>query len=148
MCEVIAFLETLLKFVSYYQQPYQVFLSIGYVQVTKMKSSLPPAYYRSGKPNNKLNSIPPEFTPDSPYQSASFPDLTRYQSDTVYNTQQQQDGSDFPITALKQYVSQKMASVQRGRPKLEPVIPKGGSSQLLVKEPLTPVDGMICFFYM
>lgn len=106
-----------------------------------------PAYYRSGKPNNKLGSIPPEFTPDSPYQSATFPDLTRYQSDTVYNTQQQDD-SDFPLTALKQYVSQKMASGQRARPKTEPVIPKGGSSQLLVKEPLTPVDGMICFFCM
>ncbi|XP_060761274.1 solute carrier organic anion transporter family member 5A1b [Neoarius graeffei] len=109
-------------------------------QGTKTKSSLPPAYYHSGKPNSKLSSIPPEFTPDSPYQSASFPDLTHYQSDTVYNTQQQQDGSDFPITDLKQSVSQKMASVQRVRPKLEPVIPKGGSSQLLVKEPLTPVD--------
>ncbi|XP_017350876.1 solute carrier organic anion transporter family member 5A1b [Ictalurus punctatus] len=108
-------------------------------QITKTKSSVSPAYYRSGKPNNKLGSIPPEFTPDSPYQSATFPDLTRYQSDTVYNTQQQDD-SDFPLTALKQYVSQKMASGQRARPKTEPVIPKGGSSQLLVKEPLTPVD--------
>ncbi|KAB5535615.1 hypothetical protein PHYPO_G00119920 [Pangasianodon hypophthalmus] len=109
-------------------------------QVTKTKSSLPSAYYRSGKPNIKLSSIPPEFTPDSPYQSASFPDLTRYQSDTAYYMQRQQDGSNFPLTALKQYVSQKMASGQRGRPKPEPVVSKGGSSQLPVKEPLTPVD--------
>ncbi|KAF5902982.1 receptor-type tyrosine-protein phosphatase N2-like isoform X1, partial [Clarias magur] len=109
-------------------------------QVTKMKSSLPPAYYRSGKPNSKLASSPPEFTPDSLYQAPSFPDLTRYQSDRVYNTQQQQDGSYFPLTALKQYVSQKMASGQRGRPKPEAVIPKAGASQLPVKEPLTQVD--------
>ncbi|KAM9440188.1 solute carrier organic anion transporter family member 5A1b [Clarias gariepinus] len=109
-------------------------------QVTKMKSSLPATYYRSGKPNSKLGSSPPEFTPDSPYQAPSFPDLTRYQSDRAYNTQQQQDGSYFPLTALKQYVSQKMASRQRGRPKPEAVIPKAGASQLLVKEPLTQVD--------
>lgn len=113
-----------------------------------MKSSLPLFYYHSGTPNNKLSSIPPEFTPDSPYQSASFPDLTHYQSDTMYNTQQQQDGSDFPLTAIKQYVSQKITSGQRSRPKQEPVIPKGGSLQLLVKEPLTPVDGMTCFLCM
>ncbi|XP_058228731.1 solute carrier organic anion transporter family member 5A1b isoform X2 [Hemibagrus wyckioides] len=109
-------------------------------QVTKMKSSLPSAYYYSGKPNVKISTIPPEFTPDSPYQAASFPDLTRYQSDKVYNTQQQLDGSDFALTALKQYVSQKMSSGQR-RPKPEPVFPKGGASQLLAKKPLTPVDG-------
>ncbi|KAG7319664.1 hypothetical protein KOW79_016807 [Hemibagrus wyckioides] len=108
-------------------------------QVTKMKSSLPSAYYYSGKPNVKISTIPPEFTPDSPYQAASFPDLTRYQSDKVYNTQQQLDGSDFALTALKQYVSQKMSSGQR-RPKPEPVFPKGGASQLLAKKPLTPVD--------
>ncbi|KAF7692684.1 solute carrier organic anion transporter family member 5A1b [Silurus meridionalis] len=109
-------------------------------QATKMKSSLPPAYYRLGIPNNKFSSIPPEFTPDSLYKKASFPDLTSYQSDKMYNAQRQQDGTDFPLTALKQYVSQKMASWQRGRPKSEPVVPKGGSSQSLVKEPLTPVD--------
>ncbi|KAK3513701.1 hypothetical protein QTP70_028906 [Hemibagrus guttatus] len=109
-------------------------------QVTKMKSSLPSAYYYSGKPNVKISTIPPEFTPDSPYQAAPFPDLTRYQSDTVYNTQQLLDGSDFALTALKQYVSQKMSSGQRSRPKPEPVFPKGGSSQLLAKKPLTPID--------
>ncbi|XP_060728397.1 solute carrier organic anion transporter family member 5A1b isoform X2 [Tachysurus vachellii] len=108
-------------------------------QVIKTKSSLPSMYYYSGKPNLKISTVPPEFTPDSPYQSAPFPDLTRYQSDTVYNTQQL-DGSDFALTALKQYVSQKMSSGQRGRPKPEPVFTKGGSSQLLVKKPLTPVD--------
>lgn len=115
-----------------------------------MKSFPQPAYYYLGKTNNKPSSIPPEFTPDSSYQSASFPDLTHYQSDTMYHTQGQQDDSYFPLIALKQYVSHKMASGQRGRPKQEQLIPKGGFSQFQVKdkEPLTPVDGMICFLFM
>ncbi|TTH23512.1 Receptor-type tyrosine-protein phosphatase N2 [Bagarius yarrelli] len=108
-------------------------------QVTKSKPSPPLARYYSAKPNIKVSSNPPEFTPESPYQSASFPDLTHYQSDAVYNTQQQQDSPDFAFTALKQYVSQKMAYGQRGRPKPEPVFQKSGTSQL-VKEPLSAVD--------
>lgn len=126
--------------------PAVCFFFFACVQVTKTKSSLPTVYYNSGKPNNKLISIPPEFTPESPYPSASFPDLTHYQSDAAYNTHQQQGDSDFPLAALKQYVSQKMTSGQRNKPKQEAVMPKDGPSPTLVREPLTPVDGMISFF--
>ncbi|XP_072524637.1 solute carrier organic anion transporter family member 5A1b [Salminus brasiliensis] len=111
-------------------------------QVSHTKSSEPSEFYRSGKPRNKVDSAPPEFTPESPYQPASYPDLTHYQSDTAYNPSQKQDGSDLLITALKQYLSQNMAlkPEQGGRPKLDSVFQKGGSSQSSVKNPLSPVD--------
>ncbi|XP_062843782.1 receptor-type tyrosine-protein phosphatase N2-like isoform X2 [Trichomycterus rosablanca] len=110
-------------------------------KVTKMKSSFPSEYYRSGKPLNKLSSIPPEFIPESPYQPETYPDLTRYQSDAKYGVQQQRDDSDLVI-ALKQYLSQNMQikPEQKARPKPEPVFQKSGSSQLPVKGHLTPVD--------
>ncbi|KAL7842520.1 hypothetical protein SRHO_G00242090 [Serrasalmus rhombeus] len=111
-------------------------------KVNQMKSSQPLEYYRSGKPRNKVESAPPEFTPESPYHSASFPDLTHYQSDTAYTSPQKQDVSDILLSALKKYLAQNMPHKpeEDGRPKLDPVFVKSGSSQSSFKDPLTPID--------
>ncbi|KAI4891449.1 hypothetical protein NFI96_025138, partial [Prochilodus magdalenae] len=111
-------------------------------QVSQMKSSQPLEYYRSGKPRNKVDSAPPEFTPESPYQPASYPDLTHYQGDSAYTPPQKQGGSDLLITALKQFLSQSipLKPEDGGRPKLDSVFLKTGSSQSSFKDPLTPID--------
>lgn len=109
-------------------------------QVSHIKSSEPQEFYRSGKPRNKVISAPPEFTPETAYQPASYPDLTHYQSDAAYAPPQKQDGAELLITALKQYISRNMAAEQGGRPKLYSVFQKGGSSPTSVKNPLSSVD--------
>lgn len=111
-------------------------------QVAHMKSSEPQEFYRSGKPRNKVVSAPPEFTPESSYQPASYPDLTHYQSNAAYSPPQKQGGADLLITALKQYLSQNRAlkPEQGGRPKLYSILQKGGSAPSSVRDPLSSVD--------
>ncbi|XP_076837653.1 solute carrier organic anion transporter family member 5A1b [Brachyhypopomus gauderio] len=110
-------------------------------QVSNMKSSLPLEYYRSGKTRNKVDSAPPEFTPESTYQQASYPDLTYYQSDSA-SAPAQQNGPGVLVTALKQYLSQNnpLKPDQGARQKLNTVFMKGGSSQSSARDPLTPID--------
>ncbi|KAK1790652.1 hypothetical protein P4O66_014514, partial [Electrophorus voltai] len=111
-------------------------------QVSHMKSSLPLEYYPSGKTHNKVDSTPPEFTPESTYQQASYPDLTHYQSDTAYMPPQWEAVPDLLVTILKQYLSQNspLEPEQGGRQKLNTILLKGGSSQSSGRDPLTPID--------
>lgn len=102
-------------------------------------------YYRPGEPRPKAgspDSTPPEFTPELPYQSQSYPDLTRYQSDVVQNPPQE-DRSDLLMAALQKYLTQNKPSQSDlgGRPSK---MLKDGSKKPSAGDSLTPVDGMTC----
>ncbi|XP_073711527.1 solute carrier organic anion transporter family member 5A1b isoform X1 [Misgurnus anguillicaudatus] len=103
-------------------------------------------YFRSGEPrpgadSTSPDSAPPEFIPESPYQSKSFPDLNRYQSD-VAQTPRQEDGSDLLTVALQKYLTQNRPS-QPGlgeKPRVDRLFLKDGSRKPSASDSITPVD--------
>lgn len=118
------------------------FKTVYYVQEAELQ------YYRSGQPRPAADSIsrdsaPPEFTPELPYQSQSYPDLTRYQSEVV-KSPPQEDRSDLLMAALQKYLTQnKPSQPDLGeRPKVDRLFLKDGSKKPPAGDSLTPVDGM------
>ncbi|XP_051555699.1 receptor-type tyrosine-protein phosphatase N2-like isoform X2 [Myxocyprinus asiaticus] len=98
-------------------------------------------YYRSGEPHPKTDSTPPEFIPELPYQSQSYPDLSWYQSDAV-QTPPQEDGSDLLVAALQKYLyKNKPPQPDVGdRSRAERLFLKDGSTKPSASDSLTPVD--------
>ncbi|XP_077078086.1 solute carrier organic anion transporter family member 5A1b isoform X1 [Siphateles boraxobius] len=86
-------------------------------------------YYRPGEPRPAADSSPPEFIPEMPYQSQSYPDLSRYQSDAAH-APQQGEGLDLLRAALQKYLS-------KNRP---PLGERSRADRLSLKDSLTPVD--------
>ncbi|XDV27866.1 hypothetical protein PO909_031329 [Leuciscus waleckii] len=86
-------------------------------------------YYRPGEPRPVADSSPPEFIPEMPYQSQSYPDLSRYQSDAAH-APQQGEGLDLLRAALQNYLS-------KNKP---PLGERSRADQLFLKDSLTPVD--------
>ncbi|XP_065122480.1 solute carrier organic anion transporter family member 5A1b [Paramisgurnus dabryanus] len=103
-------------------------------------------YFRSGEPrpesdSTSPDSAPPEFIPESPYQSKSYPDLNRYQSD-VAQTPRQEDGLDLLTVALRKYLTQnKPAQPGLGeKPRVDQLFLKDGSRKPSASDSITPVD--------
>lgn len=103
-------------------------------------------YYRPGEPRPEADSTspdstPPEFTPELPYQSQSYPDLTRYQSDVVQSPPQE-DRSDLLMAALQKYLTQNKPSQSdlSERPKVGRLFLKNGSKKAAASDSLTSVD--------
>ncbi|XP_056600342.1 solute carrier organic anion transporter family member 5A1b [Triplophysa dalaica] len=96
-------------------------------------------YFRSEQPRPKADSSPPEFTPELPYQSQSYPDLTRYQSEVVQSLPKE-DRSDLLMAALQKYLTQNKPSqpVLGERPKVDRF--KDGSKKPPASDSLTTVD--------
>lgn len=103
-------------------------------------------YFHSGEPHPEADSTspdsaPPEFIPESPYQSKSYPDLNRYQSD-VAQTPRQEDGLDLLTVALRKYLTQnKPAQPGLGeKPRVDQLFLKDGSRKPSASDSITPVD--------
>ncbi|KAK7159620.1 hypothetical protein R3I94_005841 [Phoxinus phoxinus] len=86
-------------------------------------------YYRPGEPRPAADSSPPEFIPEMPYQSQSYPDLSRYQSDAAH-AQQQGEGLDLLRATLQKYLS-------KNKP---PLGERSRADRLFLKDSLTPMD--------
>ncbi|XP_043073740.1 solute carrier organic anion transporter family member 5A1b isoform X3 [Puntigrus tetrazona] len=97
-------------------------------------------YYRSGEPQPESDSSPPQFIPEVPYQSQSYPDLSRYQSDAA-QAPQQEEGSDLLTAALQKYLSKnKPPQPDLGdRSRVDRIYLKDGSKSS-TSDSLTPVD--------
>ncbi|XP_067308635.1 solute carrier organic anion transporter family member 5A1b isoform X2 [Pseudorasbora parva] len=98
-------------------------------------------YYRPGEPRPATDSSPPEFIPEFPYRSKSYPDLSQYQSDAA-QAPQQEEGSDLLKAALQKYLSKnKPPQPDLGeRSRVDRLFLKDGSTKSSVSESLTPVD--------
>ncbi|XP_050948666.1 solute carrier organic anion transporter family member 5A1b isoform X3 [Labeo rohita] len=98
-------------------------------------------YYRSGEPRPETDSSPPEFIPEVPYKSKSYPDLSRYQSDAA-QAPQQEEGPDLLAAALQKYLS-KNKPLQPGlgdRSRTDRFYSKDGSTKSSTSDSLSPVD--------
>ncbi|TRY66343.1 hypothetical protein DNTS_024333 [Danionella cerebrum] len=98
-------------------------------------------YYRSGEPLPESDSSPPEFIPEVPYQSKSYPDLSHYQSDIT--PAPRQDGNpDLLRVALQTYLSRnKPAQPDQGETsRAGRLFLKDGAAKSSAMDSLTPVD--------
>uniref|UniRef100_A0A8C2J7A0 Receptor-type tyrosine-protein phosphatase N2-like n=1 Tax=Cyprinus carpio TaxID=7962 RepID=A0A8C2J7A0_CYPCA len=98
-------------------------------------------YHRSGEPRPESDSSPPEFIPEVSYQSKSYPDLSRYQSDAA-QVPQQEEGSDLLTAALQKYLSKNKPSQPDlgDRSRTDRLYLKDGSTKSSTSDSLTPVD--------
>ncbi|XP_048019965.1 solute carrier organic anion transporter family member 5A1b isoform X2 [Megalobrama amblycephala] len=98
-------------------------------------------YYRPGEARPATDSSPPEFIPEVPYQSKSYPDLSRYQSDAA-QAPQQQEGLDLLVAALQKYLSKNKPPQPDlgGRSRADRLFLKDGSTKSSASDSLTPVD--------
>ncbi|XP_059419218.1 receptor-type tyrosine-protein phosphatase N2-like isoform X1 [Carassius carassius] len=87
------------------------------------------------------DSSPPEFIPEVPYQSKSYPDLSQYQSDAA-QAPQQEERSDLLKAALQKYFSKNIPSQTdlRDRSRTDRLYLKDGSTKSSTSDSLTPVD--------
>lgn len=96
-------------------------------------------YYRSGKPRPESDSSPPEFIPEVPYQSKSYPDLSRYQSDAT-QAPLQEEKSDLLKAALQKYLSKTKQPDVGETSRADRIFLKDGPAKPSAGDPLTPVD--------
>ncbi|XP_026052053.1 receptor-type tyrosine-protein phosphatase N2-like [Carassius auratus] len=87
------------------------------------------------------DSSPPEFIPEVPYRSKSYPDLSQYQSDAA-QAPQQEERSDLLTAALQKYFSKNKPSQPdlRDRSRTDRLYLKDGSTKSSASDSLTPVD--------
>ncbi|XP_051717708.1 solute carrier organic anion transporter family member 5A1b isoform X2 [Ctenopharyngodon idella] len=98
-------------------------------------------YYRPGEARPATDSSPPEFIPEVPYQSKSYPDLSQYQSDAA-QAPQQEEGLDLLTAALQKYLSKNKPPQPDlgGRSRADRLFLKDGSTKSSASDSLTPVD--------
>ncbi|XP_052387639.1 receptor-type tyrosine-protein phosphatase N2 isoform X2 [Carassius gibelio] len=87
------------------------------------------------------DSSPPEFIPEVPYRSKSYPDLSQYQSDAA-QAPQQEERSDLLTAALQKYFSKNKPFQPdlRDRSRTDRLYLKDGSTKSSAIDSLTPVD--------
>ncbi|XP_059357367.1 receptor-type tyrosine-protein phosphatase N2-like isoform X1 [Carassius carassius] len=98
-------------------------------------------YYRTGEPRPESDSSPPQFIPEVPFKSQSYPDLIRYQSDAA-QVPQQDEGLDLLTAALQKYLSKnKLPQSDLGdRSRVDRLYLKDGSTKSSASDSLRPVD--------